>query len=340
MRRIQSWKLRDVLREHSDAPRRAQHCGVTRYRKTADLVLGEGAVGYWEGVMRCRARICPVCWIGRRAKAAREIAHVVCEREAETGAQSCLATITVRHQATDPVSLTRDVRKCWRLMLQRRRWRKWSATHDLEWICAEEVTRGANGWHPHLHVLLLPRIAFADPIADAGDLYEAWADLVEQKLGEKFIPSSDHGCDMRPCDVASYLTKLGLELSDANAIKGRAPLALLEDGELDLYVQLQLARTRARDLTFSRGLKAIRESMPAAELPAELLSVRGTEWGRLRALDPLSSLDIAEHSHDPESAQHALAYWLGVKPALRSTLAAAATKAEATWQAESNQVTG
>jgi hypothetical protein len=172
------------------------------------------------------------------------------------------------------------------------------------------VTRGANGWHPHLHVLFLARDFPDDYLDEADELSEAWADEVTKRMGGKHTPSSAHGLDLRPCDVATYLTKLGLELADPRAIKGRAPMALLEVGEIGLYLELQLSRTRARDLTWSRGLKEIRESMPATEPPAELTSLSGTEWGRLLHASPIAPLDVQEKARDPETAQRALEFWL------------------------------
>ena len=178
----------------------------------------------------------------------------------------------------------------------------------MEWICAEEVTRGDNGWHPHLHLLCMPSTRVADPITTGGEWYEQWADLVERKLGAEHVPSLEHGLDLRPCTASRYISKLGLELTDAAAVKGRAPLALLEAGELSLYLELMHARTRARDITFSRGLADLRASLPASELePAQLLQLRGSEWGRLRHADPLAPLAVAEQATAEEA--RAMAVW-------------------------------
>lgn len=310
MRRAQVWQLRETLREHPSAPVRMQHCGRTRYEKEAVLQRGEGDAGWWAGVVRCRSRICPVCWIARRAKQAHEIAQVVEARETETGAVSCLLTLTVRHGANDGVELAREVRSCWRALLQRRRWRTWREQYGIEFIAAEEVTHGKHGWHPHIHSLLLPSRSLPDPIVDGDRLFEEWCALVVKRLGERFAPSLEHGVDIRPCHVDDYLTKLGIEVADPYAVKGKAPLALLSDGELELYVKLQLSRTRARDITFSRGLRTIRDTLPDADQPADLLSVGGTEWSRLVRKGPAAMLDVMEAGTDPETARAAVDYWL------------------------------
>ncbi len=317
MRKIEGWKLREDLRAHPRAPARLRHCGVYRYATTVQLLTsGEGR--WWHGVIQCRARVCPPCFVARRFKIAHEIEHVVTEREAETQSQSYLMTMTVRHHAGDPVSLTREVRACWRVMLQSRRWQTIRKKLGMEWIVAEEVTSGPNGWHPHLHALLMPRrrMTADDPWLVQNDFHEWWSRIVRKRLGEEHVPTREHGVDLRPCDSAAYLTKLGLELADPNAVKGRSPLDLLDHGEIERYLDLQLSRTRARDITWSRGLKGIRDSMPEGEAPAELANITGTEWGRIRHQGFAVPLEIAEHALDPESAAIAIARALnGESPA-------------------------
>jgi hypothetical protein len=317
LRRIEAWSLREDLREHPRAPARLRHCGVYRYATTVQLLTsGEGR--WWHGVIQCRARVCPPCFVARRFRNAAEIEHVVTEREAETQKQSFLATFTVRHHAHDPVSLTKGVRAAWRRMLQSRRWQTFREDFGLEWIVAEEVTRGENGWHPHLHALLMPRkrIDPDDVWSQAYDFHAWWSRAVTKQLGKEHAPSREHGCDLRACDSAAYLTKLGLELSDPSMVKGRSPLDLLDHGEIERYLDLQLSRTRARDITWSRGLKGIRDAMPEPAPPAELAAITGTEWGRIRHQGFAVPLEIAEHATDPEAANEAIARALaGESPA-------------------------
>lgn len=320
---------------------RLRQCGAVRYQRTVQLLTAGGAVAWWQGVICCRARVCPPCFVARRFGQALEIEHTVTERESETRQQSYLATFTVRHSAADPVSLTRDVRAAWRFLLQSRAWRTFVKEHQLEWVVAEEVTRGEKGWHPHMHAMLMPRRPFrryagrhasdphrvdmvtidgverAVPVAPspvweaagvAGELEsyvllrDLWERAVRRKLGPEHAPDARHGVDVRPCDSAAYLTKLGLELADPAVVKGRSPLAMLEAGDVDRYMELQMSRSRARDITFSRGLAGIRDSMPAGEPPAELLELVGSDWFVLRSRGWEKPLEVAERAKDPESA--------------------------------------
>lgn len=329
LRRVDAWELRERLRGHPAMPARsARHCGHTRYMREVELrTSGDGA--WWHGVVQCRARVCPPCFMARRFRAAHEIEHVATEREAETRCQSWLATFTVRHSAADPVSITRDVRKVWRKLLQSRAWQELRKRYGVEWIAAEEVTRGENGWHPHMHALVMPRVQLgnANPfileqMLDAsGNLdwskpvmttpeacalegfEEIWERLVERHLGKDHVPSREHGADFRPCDSAAYLSKLGMELSDPAIVKGRSPLAMLDAGDVDRYVELMLTRSRARDITFSRGLTLIRDTLPIPDEPAELLKLAGTEWTSLLARGPLVPLEVADTCDTPETAR-------------------------------------
>ena len=288
-----------------------------------------GGAAWWQGVVCCRARVCPTCFIARRFKLANEIEYTVHERERETRRvahaekreppQSMLCTLTVRHHMGDPVDLAKQVRSAWRSLLQTRWWRSFRDRHGIEFVVAEEVTRGDNGWHPHLHALLMPRTAIdleEGPLwkQESGyspaesDIYELWCEVVEKKLGEAHVPNREHGIDLSPCDSAAYLTKLGLELADPAAVKGASPLALLQDGRIDEYMTLQQSRTRARDVTWSRGLKDIRESMPKSSgEPALLAELRGSEWGQLVHAGWKVPLEVAEEATDPEAAAAAIA---------------------------------
>jgi hypothetical protein len=314
LKRIDAWRLREELRQHPLAPLRLSHCGALRYQRSVQLLTAGGATAWWQGVVCCRARVCPPCFVARRFQQALEIEHTVRERERETQKQSFLATLTVRHQSADPVSLTRKVRVAWRDLLQSRAWRVFTKDYGLEWIVAEEVTRGDNGWHPHMHALLMPRKAIDLQnvwTSLAPHMHDWWCRSVKRKIGAEHEPSREHGCDLRPCDSAEYLAKLGLELADPAMVKGRSPLALLAAGERDQYMELQMSRSRARDITFSRGLGGIRESMPEGEPPAELLEIAGSDWGLMRHRGWDKPLEVAEAAKDPESAAVALEVALG-----------------------------
>lgn len=308
MRTRDLWELRETARSHSLAPPRLRRCGRVAYKKEIELHHCAG-VSWWDGVVRCRSRACPVCWVTRRVRAALEITWVA---EQWTGS-SYLTTFTVRHSKADKAVLARQVRECWRTLLQRRAWKRMFAGMGAQWVIAEEVTLGDNGWHPHLHMLLLTERPIADYVQTAGDFYEQWFAMVSQRLGAEHAPDPHHGLDLRPCDSATYLSKLGIELADPTAIKGRSPLQLLREGKLDNYMQLQESRKRARDITYSRGLRELRDAMPVQEIDATVIArLSGLQWSFLSSRKHgLGPLQVLESGANPEAAKAELRHILG-----------------------------
>jgi hypothetical protein len=126
---------------------------------------------------------------------------------------------------------------------------------------------------------LLGSDGFASEYADWW--HERWSSIVARELGASHVPNRDHGVDLRPCHASEYLTKLGMELTDPGARKGRAAIALLLAGERELYVQLQNSRHRCKDITWSRSLTELRKSMPKGAEAVDVLTLRGSEYERL-----------------------------------------------------------
>ncbi len=331
-----TWAARATLQEQDAegravrpaVPFRTLRCGKVRFTRQPQIHELEGRA-WWHGAVRCRARLCPVCWVGRRAGLAREISHVVEGWQAQHGATPQLATLTVRHTQSDGVELLKGVRTCWRAMLQGRSWQHYKKQRGIEVIAAEEVTRGLaapavfdadgngmhygdHGWHPHMHILLLPQREQSTDLHDADALWwrDKWRRIVERKLGADRVPLPQYGTDLRPCKVGQYLSKLGIELTDAAAVKGRSPFDLLRNGSVDQYLEVQLARARARDVTWSRGLRELRDSLPARPEPRTLLEPTASDFEvAARRGNLLAALEAAEQGGE-DAARRAL--WLSV----------------------------
>lgn len=295
------WLAREDLREHPATPDRTRRCGAQRFTKHPEIrckTEGARTHAWWEGDVRCRARICPVCWVGRRAKLAQEITHVA-EHWQRTypKAPAQLATLTIRHSERDPDSIVLGVRKCWRKMLGGRAWLRYKKERGAELIAAEEITLGPHGWHPHMHVLLLSKHPQSTEHFDVDKMIwcDRWRGIVGRELGASHVPDYTHGVDLRPCRCEDYLSKLGFELSDAAEVKSRSAFDILREGEIDKYLALQRLRRGHKDVTWSRGLKSIRESMPLREPGNLLYQPNATDWDRAREHKQLlAALEVAE----------------------------------------------
>jgi hypothetical protein len=296
---IAAWQLREDLR--ADLGKRQRACGRMRYVKQP-MVRGGEHGAYWDGVLRCRSRECAVCFLARRMKLLAEVRYVAEARSRETHRRLLLATLTVRHSAADGVAITKQVRKCWRKFISGREWMDFKRKFAPEWICAEEITHGANGWHPHIHVALLPASTSEDLLSTASWWYERWAAIVEKTMGPQHWPDPNIGTDLRYTDSADYVSKIAWELSDAGCVKGSTPTALIEAGRKDLYIELQSYRKYARDVTWSTGLRTHRDAFADEPKPdAELFAVlRGTEyeWLAQRGWQALYDLTTARSAED------------------------------------------
>lgn len=223
---------------------------------------------------------CPVCAskiaAGRRDEVAAAIAaHLVDDDGRPDAARRSvyMATLTIRHHAFQQCRhLRRGVMAAYRKIAQGKHWKPAKIAAGLiGTIRALEVTHGENGWHPHLHVLL-----FFDhddaPRAEAFGalLFERWAHAVKRS---HFGNCSPEGFSFTRCwtpaEAGDYVTKWGPDwelthahLKDAKS-GGRTPWRILRDyterGEArdaDLFREYALAFKGARQLEWSRGLKA------------------------------------------------------------------------------------
>jgi hypothetical protein len=258
-------KLRDALRALAVSPRVAR-CGRTQIAPTVDIcdhVVDGRRVAFARGLLTCGSVwSCAVCSAKIRAGRAAEVQRVVAWHGQ---ARTFLWSLTVRHARGHSLArVRRGVALAMRYMQRGAPWRRFKARVGLVGtVRALEVTHGdANGWHPHLHVLLLVEQP-AQLSMEREWLAARWASCVVAALGEAHAPNA-HGSDLRACSDATYLAKLGLELNDAGATKvgkGKSPWQLAHDvaggagAAVDLWREYQAAMFGARMLTWSHGLR-------------------------------------------------------------------------------------
>lgn len=168
----------------------------------------------YAGVLTCDSRWhCPLCAAKLTERDRVELQHgMVLWKQA--GGAVYLLTFTFPHDVTMPlregVEKMRAAQK-W-LKAQRAYKDAMKAAGAVGSVKATEVTYGANGWHPHVHMLVFAR----DDDEATGALNavrEMWGAAVERAgLGR----INAHGFDCRGGDFAAdYVAKFGKEPSDA-----------------------------------------------------------------------------------------------------------------------------
>jgi len=245
---------------------RVGKCNRVRIAPIVQVAV-QGSTAHFHGIMRCaNVWACPTCMLRIRIARAAEVTRAVEWHRERYGVDGCaLLSLTVRHGLGDDLTALRaGVANVWRKVVNGAPWKRQTARYGLVgWIKALEVTAGPNGFHPHLHLVLLTE----RPLDDAfrAWLTERWKAKVADVLGAEHIPNEERGVVVTALHEASYLTKLGLELTaptKAGRHESRTPLQFLADAcdgdeaSVATWHRYTEGMYGARMLTWSRGLKA------------------------------------------------------------------------------------
>lgn len=267
---------------------RVCNCGRKTIGGRATLHDSDGTA-HFGGVETCGSIwVCPVCAAkiteGRRAEIDRVLAA-----HREAGGRAYMATLTLPHYAFQRCdTLRRAVSGAWRKVKSGKAWVE--ARERYGWIGdirALEITHGHNGWHPHLHVLIMfePWAEKPDFFGFARWLFDRWAGAIERmNLGR----CSEAAFAFEPVEMdrgaADYVSKWGaaLELTKAHTKRsknGRTPFQILadfngngSDNDARLFREYAAAFKGARHLTWSRDLRR-RYAMPEEQTDEELSNV-------------------------------------------------------------------
>jgi hypothetical protein len=281
--RRQRYDGRVRLREFTGLPRVAA-CGRVAVTDDGAVYLrastGDDCKAGFGGLATCGSVwACPVC----SAKVARErIAELdkLLRWNAERGGSAGMATFTMSHRKGQRAATLWDgLSGAWRYMTTGRAGKEWRRLRKLlgndGYVRATEATVGdENGWHIHMHLLVI----FDRDVADstvaymADQLYTLWSKAL---ASAGFTASRRHGVDVRRClgtaqsleRVADYFSKMTFEAAGGRFKSGRkggrTPFEVLADGletgladDLDLWLEWEKASKGRRQLVWSRGLKA------------------------------------------------------------------------------------
>ena len=240
-RRRARYVLRDLIQEFTSLDS-LKKCGKVP-NSVGGLPLKILSVGtaYWSGFCSCGLiHACPVCAAKIRVVRADEIARIAAEH-IRRGGQAWLVTLTARHKDHHELSDLFDaVAQGWRKLTTGGAWLGFpkkgligikAKLGMVGYIRTIEVTYGqVNGFHPHLHVLVLT----LDESAEG----RALAELHFRKVWERHLvergyekPSREIGVTWRkvytPVEAGEYLAKvqegggLGNEMARGDMKNGR-----------------------------------------------------------------------------------------------------------------------
>lgn len=146
---------RALLWNETRSPRLCS-CGRARHAEVVSVRLTDGTAGF-AGVKTCgNVWICPVCNAKIMARRSLEIGTALGFAQL-LGLRTAFLTFTMRHHEGQRLSELWDaIALAWKYIVSGAPWVRTKAKHGIVgFIRVTEVTWGGNGWHVHLHVILL-----------------------------------------------------------------------------------------------------------------------------------------------------------------------------------------
>ncbi|WP_143510859.1 protein rep [Pseudonocardia sp. Ae717_Ps2] len=218
-RRAERWAIRRGMR--SLVKGRSAGCGLPGGREDGSVVLkvtdatgtsaeattgANGRIAGFSGLWTCgMVWMCPECSVRIGAKRAEEVATVLAHHLAE-GGDPLLITLTMRHHRQHSLAeCLKALTVAWGKVTQGR-----AAQDDYRmlglrgWVRALEITHSVdNGWHVHLHILMVVEQGMSDDAIEAltGGWFARWsAGLVKAGMP---APTEERGVDVQRADAAA-----------------------------------------------------------------------------------------------------------------------------------------
>jgi hypothetical protein len=327
-RRHVRYAQREVLWRESTIER-VRKCGRVPMSDGHVLARDNAGVVHYSGLTTCGSIwACPVCSGKIRNSRAEDISAATAHWDL-AGNSVYMATFTAPHDLGMKLKpLLSTIADGFRSVISGRAWVKLRKSLGIVGtIRSMEVTHGANGWHPHLHVLI-----YVDGKMDALQL--ATLVLYLRDRWRRFIteagyraPSDEHGVQVDRClsaaEAGLYIAKtqdgksVGNEMARGDLKDarngGRTPFAILDDfrwtgdtDDLRLWHEYERATKGRQAITWSKGLRALLEVEEQEKTDEELAEeeVGGTDiamipkdvWKAVTRVPglPAALLDVAE----------------------------------------------
>jgi len=273
------WDLLRFLWGHSTLPLLRQ-CFRTAWGPLT--VHSDGRSAWFRGFCQCHSVwACPVCSPLIRRGRARVLGDELV-RHLANGGGLCFVTLTTRHGVSHSLPDTFSaVADGWRDVTGERGVREFRRSHPFEFVRVIECTWGcANGWHPHLHVIVGSAESWTWEVRREFQavVCRAWSSSVERAgLGR---PSRQRGvhCVWGDAGAADYVLKvhqsaqemlrLDTKTKKAGRYSTEPPFALLAraaggDSEaLSLWRDWEQGTKGRKMMTVSRGWRSLMASAP------------------------------------------------------------------------------
>ncbi len=278
----------------------------------------------FAGISTCKSIVCPVCATRKSEHRKNEVKTIIDEHKKRYGSDNSvfLLTQTIPHKVNDTLA---DVLSALQLGNRKMRssytWKLLKQLGMLHNITALEFTYGQNGWHPHLHTLVLMDGSTPD-FAKAFDrpFYTKWRNV----MAKQNRPINSHGTDIRDGSFAAeYVSKWGLEheLTKGNVKTGKKgsttyfQMLLQPKQYADLILEFYLATRGKATLRFSKGCREfygldvisddeIFDEQQDAEI---FINVQRNDYNTLRRLHSIAHIEDYCSNHTKQQVMREIA---------------------------------
>jgi hypothetical protein len=282
--RNRRYMLRSALWDVSSL-KRCRSCGkhVREASGEVGIRVTEGHAGF-AGLVTCGSVwVCPVCSAKIAATRSVEIGCVVARALSE-GCSVVMVTLTLRHDRGQALGLLWDsLAGCWKRVTGGKSWvRQVERFGLLGFVRATEVTHGQNGWHPHVHALLISERDLSSSEVDelCTSMWERWASkarglglrspLMQASEWHRVTADGSSGTS-----IGDYLAKgvlaagaIGMELTQTQSKVARSvhstrsmwevlreAVEVGEAGAVRLWLEWERVSKGRRSIAWSRGLR-------------------------------------------------------------------------------------
>jgi hypothetical protein len=282
--RQQRWERRGLLWKESDLER-VRKCGRVTVTGGGSVAVRyrEGVAGF-AGLATCGSVWAdPVCNAKIMARRGLDLGALVVLATMGKGWSPYFGTMTMRHHKGQPLAtLWAGLSAGWGAVTSGKYWQAEKVRYGVTgWVRVIELTYGVNGWHLHVHYLILTdRELTTQEIADwQRSMFGRWSRAVQrQGLRAPLLDAQD----LRVVDavekVAEYVSKatyrpsksgIGREMTQGQSKRARGvhgtssvwllldEIALGDADALDMWHEYERTSKGKRLLTFSQGLRTL-----------------------------------------------------------------------------------
>jgi hypothetical protein len=223
-----------------------------------------------------------------------------------------MLTLTIRHGHHDDLKeLRRGVADAWRRMIRGEPWRRFvRAIEGQGYVRALELTHGWQGWHPHLHVVIVGKPGW-NATRIGGRIVSSWLKrrwmacvARAEGLGRGHVPSWAHAARLTAVRGRDYLLKFGCELvldhGKRARNRNRNPWQIALDwtrfgrkADARAWRHYCASMRGAKFLTWSRYLRTWAGVDPRQKSDLEVAKDPGQKLGQMSA----SSWRVLQHAH-------------------------------------------